>query len=89
MIEDCKYVLIPVHKDGEGNRPLYFHNSKEIVAFLKLSSTTEVSRALCYGRKLKRKYFVDLNAAYVFDKDDGSDEQRRSSKVVTDIYGLL
>lgn len=25
MIEDCRYVLIPVYKKGEKNKPLYFH----------------------------------------------------------------
>lgn len=88
MIEDCRYVLIPVYKKGEKNKPLYFHTSTEIVAFLHLKGTTQVSTAILKGSKLRKKYFVDLNADYVFDKSESAD-MTGGKKVITDIYGLV
>lgn len=88
MIEDCKYVLLPVHKEGEDNKPIYFHNAKEIVSFLHLRTSNDVAKAILKGSKLRKKYFVDLNADYVFDKSESAD-MTGGKKVITDIYGLV
>lgn len=88
MIEDCKYVLIPVHKEGEDNKPIFFHNAKEIVSFLPLRTSNDVAKAILDGRRLRKRYYVDLNADYVFDESESAD-MTGGKKVITDIYGLV
>lgn len=92
MIEDYRYVLIPEHEDCKRNKPLYFHNVKEIVNFLHCGSVMDVTRALQDGSKLKNRYFVDINVDYFYGKElknEGQNEQKKGVKVITDIYGLV
>lgn len=88
MIEDCKYVLLPVHKEGEDNKPLYFHNAKEIVSFLHLRTSNDVAKAILDGRRLRKRYYVDLNADYIWDNEEQA-QTAKGKKLITDIYGLV
>jgi hypothetical protein len=63
MIEDCKYILIPVHKAGIKNTARFFQSVTEICYFLHVKRGTPILMYLDNGEEL-RGYFVDLNPLY-------------------------